>query len=476
MHSILWFRQDLRVNDNPALNAAIENSNQVVAVYILDEQSKNHRQLGGASKVWLHYTLADLQKSLKEKYQINLVLKIGKSVEVIGKLFAETRAEKLYFNRCYEPYFAANDAIINKKFNTETFNASLLVEPNEVKNGSGEYFKVYTAFYKKCLSSQKLRSPLKAPNQQDKGSKLGVSSLKLEELKLLPTKPDWAAKFKKYWVISENAAHENLEKFFHNGMKNYSDNRNFADNENGTSKLSPYLHFGQISPHQILSATQFFSQVKPDLEKGGEKFINEIYWREFSYNLLGNFNDLPKKNFRPEFNNFPWDNNSELLHKWKWGKTGFPIVDAGMRELYETGYMHNRVRMIVGSFLTKNLLTHWKNGEEWFWDNLFDADLANNSASWQWVAGSGADAAPYFRIFNPVIQGKKFDPSGRYTKKWCPELKDLPIEYLHNPWESPELVIRAAGVELGKNYPKPIVTHEKGREIALKAYALMRKN
>lgn len=475
MKSILWFRQDLRVNDNPALNAAIENSREVIAVYILDEQSKNYRKLGGASKVWLHYALDDLKKNLKEKYNINLVFKIGKSVYVLEKLFTESKAEKLFFNHCYEPYVAANDAIINKKFNTESFNGSLLVEPHEVKNGSGEYFKVYTAFYKKCLSSHKPRAPLKAPKQQDKGSKLKIESLKLDDLKLLPTKPDWAAKFKKYWVISEEAAQKKLDYFFENGLKNYPDDRNFADNENGTSKLSPYLHFGQISPHQILSATEFYSHIKDSTAKGAEKYINEIYWREFSYSLLGNFNGLPEQNFRPEFDNFPWENNSELLHKWKWGKTGFPIVDAGMRELYETGYMHNRVRMIVGSFLTKNLLTHWKEGEEWFWDNLFDADLANNSASWQWVAGSGADAAPYFRIFNPVMQGKKFDPSGNYTKKWCPELKNMHINFLHNPWEASDIELRAAGVELGKNYPKPILMHDKARNRALEAYKKIKK-
>lgn len=475
MRSIIWFRQDLRLNDNLALNAAIKNSDEVIAVYILDEATENFRKLGGATKVWLHYSLADLSKNLKENYNISLIFKTGKSLEILEKLFLETKSEKLYCNQCFEPYYAENDKKIINKFNTEVFNSSLLIEPNSLKNGSGEYFKVFTHFYKKALATLTPRSPVKAPERKDKSSKLEVRCLKLDELNLLPTKLNWAEKFKKYWQISEMAAHDKLDNFLKNGLEHYSNNRNFADNENSTSKISPYLHFGQISPHQILSATQVYSEIFPKTQNGAEKFINEIYWREFSYSLLINFKKLPEQNFRSEFDNFPWEFSDENLKAWQQGKTGYPIVDAGMREIYETGYMHNRVRMIVGSFLTKDLLMHWKQGEEYFWDNLFDADLASNCASWQWVAGSGADAAPYFRIFNPTMQGKKFDPSGNYTKKWCPELKDMPIEFLHNPWEAPELVLLGAGVKLGINYPKPMIAHDKARASALAAYSKTKK-
>jgi deoxyribodipyrimidine photo-lyase len=474
--SILLFRQDFRIKDNPALSQSIKNSDSVTAVYVFDEESIGVRKIGGASKYWLHHSLKDIKKSLQQNYNINLIIRCGKTFDEISKIIAETGAEKIYFNRCYEDYNIQIENQLKSKFDCESFNASLLVESWEVKNGSGEFFKVYTHFYKKCLAEHKPREVIKAPEKQNKNFEKQIATLKIEDLNLLPTNPNWSLKFDKYWQISEEAMADKLYNFYEKGLKFYADNRNFPDDENSTSKISPYLHFGQVSPHQILQSIKTYSEAHRDNLGGADKYISEIYWREFSHNLLYNFKKLPEKNFRVEFDNFPWDENLDNLKIWQQGKTGFPIVDAGMRELYETGWMHNRVRMIVGSFLTKNLLLNWKNGEEWFWDTLLDADLANNSASWQWVAGSGADAAPYFRIFNPIMQAEKFDPKGNYIKKWLPELKLLPAEFLSKPWEAPELVLRSAGVELGKNYPKPIMMHDNSRERALKAYEKIKKS
>ncbi|MDX1949077.1 MAG: deoxyribodipyrimidine photo-lyase [Rickettsiales bacterium] len=478
-HSLVWFRQDLRITDNPALKNAIENSKFTSAIYILDDEKKQKiRALGGASKWWLHYALQDLSNNLKENYNIDLIIRKGNPEEIIPEICAENNIEKLYYNRLYEPYYYKRDSEISdilskQNIAVENFNSALLVEPWEVKNGSREFFKVYTHFYKACLKNFIPRNSIKKPKPQNKKFQKDIFSESLESLNLTPKKPNWAKGFYDYWQVSEGAAENRLYNFLENLVENYDEKRNFPDVEN-TSKLSPYLHFGQISPHQILDACELFKQKNPNSINGINKFISEIYWREFSYNLMFNFPSLPEKNFRAEFDNFPWEDNLENLKKWQKGKTGYPIIDAGMRELWHTGWMHNRVRMIVGSLLTKHLLTHWKYGEEWFWDCLVDADLANNSASWQWVSGSGADAAPYFRIFNPVMQGEKFDAYGVYVRKWIPELKHLPNEFIHKPWLASPLILKAAGVELGKNYPEPIIPMEKGRNKALEAYQKMR--
>jgi deoxyribodipyrimidine photo-lyase len=476
-NSLVWFRQDLRVSDNPALNYAINNSEKVAAIYIHDEETVALRKLGGATKWWLNYALQDLAKSLKEKFNIELYFAEGASQKILENIIAENNINLICWNRLYEPYNTERDSLIKESLSCEvkSFNGSLLSEPWEVKNGSGSYFKVFTHFYKNCLANHKPREVEKTPENCNKSLKINSNKLvSLEDLNLKPTKPNWAKKLYSLWDISEKAAQDRLYDFLETAVEKYADNRNHADIE-GTSKISPYLHIGQISPHQIYSVCSSFAHKHRQAEKGVEKFINEIYWREFSYSLLYNY-PIHEKNFRPEFDNFEWDENQENLRAWQKGLTGYPIVDAGMRELYETGWMHNRVRMIVGSFLTKDLIIHWKEGEEWFWDTLLDADLANNSASWQWVAGSGADAAPYFRIFNPVMQGQKFDTSGEYVRKWCPELKLLPNQFLHNPWEAPELVLKAAGVELGKNYPKLIVDHKEARNRALASFAKTKKN
>ncbi len=478
-NTLIWFRQDLRISDNPALFEAIKNSKSVTAIYILDDKKNSKiRKLGGASKWWLHYSLKDLAENLSKNYNINLIIRKGNAKEILAKITQENQIEKIYFNRLYEPYYFQRDNEIENYFQqkniaTESFNASLLVEPWEVKNNNGEYFKVYTHFYKSCLKNINPRSPLKTPEKQDKSYNKNIFSEKLDDLHLTPKSPNWAVSFYDYWQVSEQSAQNRLYNFLENFVFDYDEKRNFPDVEY-TSKLSPYLHFGQISPHQILEACELYKTKNPNSINGINKFISEIYWREFSYNLLFNFPKLPDENFRAEFNNFPWNDDKNLLRAWQKGKTGYPIIDAGMRELWHTGWMHNRVRMIVGSLLTKHLLTHWKNGEEWFWDCLVDADLANNTASWQWVSGSGADAAPYFRIFNPIMQGEKFDPKGVYVRKWLPELKHLPNEFIHKPWQASPLILKASGVELGKDYPMPIVNMEAGRAKALEAYQIMR--
>ena len=330
----------------------------------------------------------------------------------------------------------------------------------------GTPYKVFTPFYRKgCLqNSPEPRIPLEAP----KNIKfLKHEELHLEELELLP-KINWYKNFKDEWSPGENGAREKLNQFLQLGINDYKDGRNFPSKKN-VSRLSPHLHHGEISPNTVWYEVKEKAETM-DSYRDGDHYLSELGWREFSYNLLYFFPYLPNENLQRKFDNFPWEENNELLIKWQKGETGYPIVDAGMRELWKTGYLHNRVRMIVGSFLVKNLLLHWHHGQEWFWETLVDADLANNSASWQWVSGSGADAAPYFRIFNPVTQGEKFDPNGDYIKHYIPELKNLNGKFLYAPWEAPESVLQAAGIELGKNYPNPIVDLKLSREKALAAF------
>ena len=479
--SIIWFRQDLRHSDNPALNKAIENSDNVIALYILDEESEGIRPLGGASKWFLHQSLKSLQKNLKQEYGIELIFKKGKSISVLEDIASESKAQNIYWNRLYEPYHIKRDKQIKDKLkakhNVESFNASLLVEPWEIKNQTGGVYKVYTPFYKACLKENNPRSTIKPPEKSSKKYDGNLNSFKLDDLNLIPTKPDWSKKFHRYWQVSESDAHNMLYDFLENKVDKYGEMRNFPA-QDYTSKLSPYLHFGLISPNQIYFASTYAKQKSSSqTQKEIDKFISEIYWREFSYNLIYNFPEIPDNNFKKEFDDFPWSEYiAENLEKWQNGQTGYPIVDAGMRELYETGWMHNRVRMIVGSFLTKHLLIHWKHGEEWFWDCLFDADLANNVSGWQWVSGCGADAAPYFRVFNPITQGQKFDPEGNYVRKWVPEISKLHKKHIQNPWEAPPEILSELDINLGKTYPKPMIDHKYGRERALKSYEKIKKN
>ncbi|MCA9451926.1 MAG: deoxyribodipyrimidine photo-lyase [Nitrospiraceae bacterium] len=465
---VVWFRQDLRIRDNPALLAAHQTGHPIVPLFILDEENCGEWKLGGASRWWLHASLKALNEALGGK----LCFKAGSAQNILLDVIKGTGAEAIYWNRCYEPWRISSDAHIQETLQTKgievhTFNGALLFEPQTALKSDGTPYKVFTPFYQKgCLGKgNEPRRPSKALKDLRLSTHRGVA---LIDLKLLPAIP-WHKKFMNHWKPGENGAQARLKAFLKNGLKHYKEGRNYPS-ENNVSRLSPHLHFGEISPNEVwYSAKQRMGT--EGWRKDGETFLSELGWREFSHNLLFHFSDLPRKNLQKKFNKFPWRRDPKSLKRWQQGQTGYPIVDAGMRELWETGYMHNRVRMIVGSFLVKNLMLHWHLGEDWFWDTLVDADLANNSASWQWIAGCGADAAPYFRIFNPVTQGKKFDQNGKYVRRFIPELTKMPDQYLHNPWEAPEKVLLKAGVQLGEDYPLPIVALSDSRERALKAFS-----
>jgi len=465
--NILWFRKDLRLMDNPALVEANLNA-EIIPIFILDDTNPEENKMGAASRVWLYHSLKSLNISLQKK--INFYS--GDPVKIISELINNYNINGVYWNRCYEPWEIRRDKKIKdllkiKKVKAKSFNGSLIREPWEVLKEDQTPYKVFTALYKKAYLNSDIKvEVINEPTKINYSTKI-FSSNTLDTLKLLPNL-SWADNIIKYWQVGEKNAHLKMTEFFKKGIDDYKEGRNFPFKKN-VSRLSPHIHFGEISPKQLWVKAKSISS-----NKNTEHFVSEICWREFSYYLLYHFPNLPKDNLQKKFNNFPWKNNNYYFDSWKKGKTGYPIIDAGMRELYETGYMHNRVRMIVASFLVKNLLIHWHKGERWFWDCLFDADLANNSASWQWVAGSGADAAPYFRIFNPVTQGVKFDVDGQYTKQYVPELKDMPNKYLFSPWEAPDDVLNKANVVLGGNYPKPIIDIKESREKALYSFSLIK--
>ena len=470
--AIHWFRQDLRLSDNPALDSATQYET-LIPIYILDEVNSGEFKMGAASKWWLHQSLTKLNESLDGK----LLVYQGNPHEILNKLIEEQEVSYVTWNRCYEPWRIYRDKEIKRNFEdknvaVESFSASLLWEPWTISKDDGTPYRVFTPFYKKgCLNSEEPRLPAGKVDLSNLYSE-DLSSGSITDLNLLPT-IKWYKSFEEEWNPGEIGAEQNLNSFLDSGLLNYKEGRNFPSQE-FVSRLSPHLHFGEISPNEVWYRAKTKEGIS-GIEKSLAHFHSELGWREFSYYLLYHFPDLPNKNFQEKFDIFPWQENEEFLALWQKGNTGYPIVDAGMRELWQTGYMHNRLRMIVGSFLVKNLLIDWRFGERWFWDCLVDADLASNSASWQWVAGSGADAAPYFRIFNPITQGLKFDPEGEYTKKYVPELRDLPNKYLFSPWEAPENILADAGIELGKNYPKPMVDLKLSRETALEAFATTKK-
>lgn len=470
--AIHWFRQDLRLSDNPALDSAAQYET-LIPIYILDEVNSGEFKMGAASKWWLHQSLTKLNESLDGK----LLVYQGNPHEILNKLIEEQEVSYVTWNRCYEPWRIDRDKEIKRNFEdknvaVESFSASLLWEPWTISKDDGTPYRVFTPFYKKgCLNSEEPRLPAGKVDLSNLYSE-DLSSGSITDLNLLPT-IKWYKSFEEEWNPGEIGAEQNLNSFLDSGLLNYKEGRNFPSQE-FVSRLSPHLHFGEISPNEVWYKAKTKEGIS-GIEKSLAHFHSELGWREFSYYLLYHFPDLPNKNFQEKFDIFPWQENEEFLALWQKGNTGYPIVDAGMRELWQTGYMHNRLRMIVGSFLVKNLLIDWRFGERWFWDCLVDADLASNSASWQWVAGSGADAAPYFRIFNPITQGLKFDPEGEYTKKYVPELRDLPNKYLFSPWEAPENILADAGIELGKNYPKPMVDLKLSRETALEAFATTKK-
>ena len=475
--AIVWFRRDLRLSDNPALNAAYENGYSVIPLYILDDVNPDDDvKLGGAHRVWLHHSL----KSLNNDLSNHLVLQKGDAKKIIPDLVKKTGAQAVFWNRCYEPWRIARDKDIKSNLEdndieTQSFNGSLLWEPWTIKNQSGSFYKVFTPYFKKgCLQAEPPREPIERPSRLTYAPTKNISC-KIEDLNLLPmNEGNWAENLARHWTIGENGAQKRLHAFLDDGLEDYKEGRNFPS-KNNVSMLSPYLKWGEISPNQAWYAAQERGTID-GWEKDRDHFLSELGWREFSYSLLYNFPKLKWDNMQEKFNAFPWKaQQSKDLEQWQRGQTGYPMVDAAMRQLWETGYMHNRLRMLVGSFLVKHLLIHWHRGEEWFWNTLVDGDPASNTASWQWIAGCGADAAPYFRIFNPILQSKKFDEDGEFIRQYLPELKDLPDKYLHEPWDAPKDVLDKAGITLGKTYPKPMVNHSAARDRAMEAYQHVRK-
>lgn len=476
---IVWFRDDLRLSDHPALHAAVQSGAPLVCLYILDEESAALRPfgrcLGSASRWWLAQSLRSLQERLKDRGHA-LVLRRGGAATVVANLAAEIRASAVHWieSNVAGPAAVERDAtaaLENIGVAARKFPGDLLVRPATLRNKEGRGLRVFTPFWKRVLSLGAPPHPLPAPKTLKAGPL--VSSDDLLSWKLEPTHPDWASGLRETWTPGETSAQARLKDFLEDQIKDYATLRD-RPGRDGTSRLSPHLRFGEVSPRQVWHAARFAAAQKPSNAGDVEKFLSELGWREFSRHLLFDHPNLAEENLQPSFDAFPWRRDAKALLAWQRGQTGYPIVDAGMRELWHTGVMHNRVRMVTASFLVKHLLIDWREGEKWFWDTLVDADPGSNPASWQWVAGCGADAAPYFRVFNPILQGEKFDPDGVYVARWVPELARLPPTLIHQPWEATPMELAAAGVTLGKTYPQPIVDHRAARERALAAYAKTR--
>jgi deoxyribodipyrimidine photo-lyase len=469
--ALLWFRRDLRLTDNPALQAALKAGGQVVPLYIHAPAEEAPWPLGGASRWWLHGSLAALDAGLRVLGS-RLMIRTGDTLEVLRRVAAETGAETVCWNRLYAPWAVARDSRIKQALRAsglrcESTNASLLFEPWEVTRGAGEPYRVFSAFWRTAARQLEVPAILPAPAELPQVP-AEVEGVALDGLELRPRIP-WDRGIRSAWTPGEATALEQARAFLAGPVAGYGDERDRPDRD-GTSRLSPHLHFGEIGPRQVL-ALAADAGLDP-MEGPAAAFVRELGWREFAHHLLYHFPQTPREPLDPRFADFPWreDPGDQLLAAWQRGRTGVPLVDAGMRQLWETGWMHNRVRMVVASFLTKNLRLPWQAGAEWFWDTLLDADLANNTLGWQWTAGCGADAAPYFRVFNPVRQGERFDPQGDYVRRWCPELAGLRARLIHRPWEAPAEVRAAAGVTLGRDWPAPVVDLSTSREEALAAW------
>jgi deoxyribodipyrimidine photo-lyase len=477
---IVWFRDDLRLSDHPALHAASNTGAPTICLYVFDEESDvlrppNGRLLGGAARWWLAQSLLALQTSLSSAGS-SLVLRRGPAAKIIAELTRETGAGAVFWNEIAQaPHQAVADqvaaALAAGGVVWQSFPGDLLVAPDKIRNKQNRGLRVFTPFWRRVQALGDPLKPVPAPKTLCPGPR--VSSDAIEGWALEPTRPDWAGGLREMWKPGEASAQILLNTFLERGAAGYAVDRDRPD-RNGTSRLSPHLRCGEISPRQVWHAARFAAAGRRGVAGDIDKFLSELGWREFCRHLLFDVPDLAMRNLQPAFDAFPWRHDDKALRAWQRGRTGYPIVDAGMRELWHTGVMHNRVRMVVASFLVKHLLIDWREGERWFWDTLVDADPGSNPANWQWVAGSGADAAPYFRVFNPILQGEKFDPDGVYVRHWIPELAHLPAGVIHQPWSATPVELASSGVKLGKTYPAPIIDHRKGRERALAAYATIR--
>ena len=467
---IFWIREDFRIENNPALSFATQNHDNVIALYIYNNNDFDDKR--EAQKWWVFKSLETLKKELSD-YKINLEIVKGDELEIFSK-FNKKDKLSVYWNKIYEPDVIAKgkkirDLFIKNEINYKYFKGNILNEFQEITKNDGTPFKVFTPFWRNAEQVYLNQPPSKNYIVKKKIKKITIFKKCIEPIDILPKK-NWYKKFEKYWKVSENDSKKILKNLIENKIKDYGTSRDIPSIE-GTSKLSPYIKHGQI---HVGSIWKKCSEIKSK-GIGYRKYINELGWREFSHSLINYFPEFLKGNFRKEFDKFPWAKNEKFLKAWKRGMTGYPIVDAGMRELYETGWMHNRIRMVVGSFLVKHLRINWTEGEKHFRNCLLDFNKANNVAQWQWVAGCGADAAPYFRIFNPILQGEKFDKEGNYVKKWVPELKNVPNKFIHKPWEMELKYQEAIKTIIGKDYPGPIVIHEKARAAALEAFQSLKK-
>jgi len=477
--ALVWFRRDLRLADNPALAAAVRHADHVVAVYVHAPEEDGAWRPGAASDWWLHRSLVRLDADLQRR-GISLTVRRGaSSAQALAELARETGATHLYWNRLYEPAAAARDERLEAELTAqdvacESFNGGLLSEPWELLNSQQAPYRVFTPFWRALQARlDGLPPPLAAPKRLRGPSPRGVS---IDSLGLLP-RIAWDAGLAERWVPGETGAHERLEAFCDTALARYDEGRNRPDEDDG-SRLSPHLHFGEVSPRQCVVAVR--NAVMPTMDRpatkaSAEAFLRQVGWREFAHHLLHHFPHTTEAPLDERFERFAWQDDAALLQAWQRGRTGYPLVDAGMRELWTTGWMHNRVRMVVASLLVKNLRQPWVAGARWFWDTLVDADLANNTLGWQWTTGCGADAAPFFRIFNPVLQAERHDPRRVYLRRWLPELARVPDEWIHRPWQAPAAVLAEAGVELGVTYPRPVVDFGESRRAALAAYAQIRE-
>ncbi|MDN3516085.1 deoxyribodipyrimidine photo-lyase [Aquisalimonas lutea] len=468
--TLVWFRRDLRLADNPALAAAAEGG-PVLPVYIHAPHEEAPWQPGAASRWWLHHSLHALAARLRARGLPLIVIQAEATLAALRGLVADTGARRIVWNRLYEPAVITRDRTIKQALRAdgvaaESYNAALLFEPWEIRKRDGGHYRAFTPFHRALEGAGDPPAPLDIPHLEP--AHTIPRSATVDDLGLLPAVP-WDRGLRARWTPGEEGARRRLEQFVGERLEAYAENRDVPA-QSGTSGLSAPLHFGEVGPRQIHAAVR--GRIHDD---GAGAFLGEIAWREFAHHLLFHCPSMPDEPLDTRFRAFPWRaDQADLLRAWQAGRTGIPIVDAGMRELWTTGWMHNRLRMVVGSLLTKNLRIPWQEGERWFWDTLVDADLASNSMGWQWIQGCGADAAPYFRIFNPVRQGERFDPDGAYVRHWVPELAALPAKHIHAPWRTPAAELREAGVQPGRTYPEPVVDLAATRKEALKAYQAIR--
>ena len=465
--SIVWFRRDLRLADNLALCKAIEADGPVICIYTREPGDAHAGANGAAQAWWLHNSLVELDRSLRDRGN-RLLTVTGDPRHLIEWLVEKTGAGAVFWNRRYDGPGREIDSEIkarlrDKGIRAESSPGFLLHDPTVLKTKQGKHYAVYTPFWKAFESAYHPPEPIAAADHIPSGD-FGVDCESIESWRLRHDKPNWAKGFESHWQPGESGAQALLEYFLRERLECYAEGRDFPADTH-SSRLSPHLAFGEISPHAIWRQAESLTVDKEDVTR----FRKELVWRDFAWHTLFHNPRLDSVNLDRRFDSFKWDPSKTNFEAWTRGLTGYPIVDAGMRELWETGAMHNRVRMITASFLIKDLLIDWREGERWFRDTLVDADAASNPFNWQWVAGCGADASPFFRIFNPVLQGEKFDQEGKYVRRWCPELAALPDGFIHRPFEAQHEVLKKAGVMLGESYPKPIVDHQTARNLALAA-------